>query len=220
MRDWAENQVTLALIRHGETRANRERRYLGKTDDPLSGQGIQALLSYQAQGHYPEVGYLFSSPMARCMETAKLLYPKLAPTVIPEWEEMDFGQFEYKNFRELEGDAQYQAWLQSGGTLGFPGGESRESFIKRCEKGFFHMCRKLQEMAAQEDAGTPIRVGLIVHGGTVMALLSSFGGKEYFSCQAPNGRGYLCRMGRQHLHPAGSGLQARAEIQIEVVEEI
>lgn len=214
MRDWAENQVMLALIRHGETRANRERRYLGKTDEPLSEEGRKALLSYQAKGCYPEVSCLFSSPMKRCMETAGILYPKLAPTAIPEWEEMDFGRFEYKNYKELEGDAQYQAWVQSGGTLGFPEGESREGFIRRCEKGLGNMCRQLQGMAGQQ-AGKPIKAGLILHGGTIMALLSSYGGREYFSCQAQNGRGYLCRMRWQEEDVTG-----KVKIQIEVVTEI
>lgn len=214
MRDRTENQVTLALIRHGETQANRERRYLGKTDEALSKEGIQALLSHKAKGRYPEVGCLFSSPMKRCVETAKILYPKLSPTLIPEWEEMDFGQFEYKNYEELKGDVQYQAWLQSGGTLKFPEGESRESFTVRCGAGLVNMCRVLQGMAGQ-GTGMPLNAGLILHGGTIMALLSSFGGKEYFSCQVPNGRGYLCRMGWQEEEGTG-----KAKIQIEVVTEI
>ena len=31
-------------------------------------------------------------------------------------EEMDFGDFEYKNYHELNGNAAYQAWIDSGGT--------------------------------------------------------------------------------------------------------
>ncbi len=65
----AENQVTLALIRHGETQANKERRYLGKTDEALSESGIEILRSYKAQKCYPDIKYLFASPMKRCMET-------------------------------------------------------------------------------------------------------------------------------------------------------
>ena len=49
MRNRAENQVILAFIRHGETLANAQRRYLGKTDESLSACGIQSLLSYKRQ---------------------------------------------------------------------------------------------------------------------------------------------------------------------------
>ena len=105
MRDRAEDQMMLALIRHGETRANIQRRYLGKTDESLSERGIERLLSYREKNRYPRVDCLFSSPMKRCTETAGILYPMLEPVIIPEWEEMDFGRFEYKNWEELKDDA-------------------------------------------------------------------------------------------------------------------
>lgn len=193
MRNRSENQVILALIRHGETRANQERRYLGRTDEPLTKNGIETLRSYQAQNLYPSFSYLFTSPMKRCLETAGILFPSLCPAVIDEWEEMDFGEFEYKNYEELKDDIRYQAWLRSGGTGTFPKGESREDFIIRCERGLMKMCGKLQEMTGKNTKES-IRAGIVVHGGTIMALLHSFCGKEYFDCQVSNGRGYLCKM--------------------------
>ncbi len=183
----------LAMIRHGETQANRERRYLGKTDEPLSESGIRALQSRKAQNGYPDVRYLFTSPMKRCVETARILYPRVNPVAIPEWEEMDFGRFEYKDHAELKEDEQYLAWIHSGGRLPFPGGESREDFILRCNRGLTRMCSILRQMAG-EGEGILIRAGMIVHGGTIMALLSSCGGKDYFDYQVLNGRGYLCRL--------------------------
>lgn len=192
MRDRTEDQVTLVLIRHGETQANKERRYLGKTDVPLSESGREKLLRYQREKRYPEVQFLFVSPMKRCMETAQLLYPGLRPTVIPEWEEMDFGRFEYKNYTDLKNNPHYQAWIDSGGVLAFPEGESREQFTGRCERGFERMCDMLRLI--KRNDGEPVRAGVIVHGGTIMALLSGHGEKGYFDCQVPNGGGYLCGM--------------------------
>lgn len=190
-----EDQVTLVLIRHGETAANREHRYLGSTDEPLSDEGIMTLVSYKRQKRYPDVAYLFSSPMKRCLETAEIIYPNLCPVVIPEWTEMDFGEFEYKNYEELKCDVRYQAWIDSGGTLAFPGGESREAFILRCERGFARMREQLYK-AAERRQGRQIRTGIIVHGGTIMALMSLYdasGQKDYFDYQAANGGGYVCR---------------------------
>ena len=211
----AEDQVTLVLIRHGETAANRERRYLGRTDEPLSREGFLALASYKEQKRYPDVDCLFSSPMKRCLETAKVIYPGLQPVIIPEWIEMDFGEFEYKNYLELKDDARYQAWIDSGGTLAFPGGESREAFVRRCERGFLRMCDVLHRRTelCSEKA---VRAGMIVHGGTIMALMSlhdcaksgtpegsqnpvedesdASGKKGYFDYQVANGGGYVCRM--------------------------
>jgi len=193
MRDRTEDQVTLVLLRHGETRANGEHRYLGSTDEALSERGIETLRAYKARKDYPDVEHLFASPMKRCMETAQILYPALCPVVIPEWKEIDFGRFEYRNYEELKNDAQYQAWLRSGGALDFPGGEGRERFLLRCESGFFRMCDELRRAIGQNN-DRAVRAGLIVHGGTIMALMSLYGGKHYFDCQAENGRGYICRM--------------------------
>lgn len=209
MRNRSENQIGLALIRHGETPANRERRYLGWTDEPLSERGREILLSQRTS--YPKVQALFSSPMKRCLKTAEILYPEMRPVVIPEWREMDFGRFEYRSYEELKGDGQYQAWIDSNGTLPFPEGEGREEFVARCERGFWRMLQMLEQkglyaagLAVEARAHT---VGIIVHGGTIMALLSRYYGGDYFDYQVHNGGGYLCRF-------RGQGTRARiTEIQ-------
>lgn len=197
MRDRAENQIILAMIRHGQTQANQQHRYLGRTDESLSERGKQMLLSYKEQYLYPEADCLFTSPMKRCVETAEILYPKLEPVVIPEWTETDFGRFEYKNYEELKDDTYYQRWIDSGGIMDFPGGESRDTFLERCKSGFQRMCRILQRIQT-ENTKQPVRAGMIVHGGTIMALLSSYGKREdqkgYFDYQTATGRGYLCRI--------------------------
>lgn len=215
MRNRAEDQVTLVLIRHGETKANKEGRYLGRTDESLSEDGIRALLSYKKQNYYPEIRYLFSSPMKRCLETAGILYPELSPVLIPEWREMDFGRFEYKNYEELSGNAQYQAWIDSGGVLDFPEGESRKNFLERCEKGFRRVCGELDRIREQGTERSP-RAGLVVHGGVIMALLSSHGDKNYFDYQAANGRGYLCRMEVRHGKDEAGGGCVRIEPESEI----
>lgn len=186
-------KITLVFIRHGETKANVEKRYLGKTDEALSEKGREDLWEYKKQKRYPKVDYLFSSPMKRCRETSEIIYPKLYPVVVPEWEEMDFGLFEYHNYEELKEDIRYQKWLDSNGTLPFPDGEGREEFSRRCEKGFVRMWEYLCR-AAGEKAGTPVTAGLVVHGGTIMALLSRYGKGSYFDYQVSNGNGYICQM--------------------------
>lgn len=182
-----ENQITLFFIRHGKTPSNQEKRYLGKTDEPLSREGREELRRKREQ--YRKADILFASPMKRCIETAEILYPLLTPVVIDEWREIDFGAFEGKNYLELQSDKQYKRWIESGGTLPFPKGESREEFVARSVCGF----RKMTEyLYGTRNDGRIKSAAAVVHGGTVMALFSALCGGGYFDYQAANGDGYEC----------------------------
>lgn len=193
MRNRSENKVEIVFIRHGRTPANKEHRYLGKTDESLSLEGIEALRQEKAEKIYPEIDYLFASPMKRCIETADILYPGKVPILVPQWKEMDFGLFEGKNYQELNGDKQYQAWIDSGGTLPFPQGESRPCFLQRCSQGMYESVDRYRELFIGG-----VKIGCVVHGGTIMALLSTFYGGEYFDYQVKNGRGYCCMLSLQN----------------------
>ena len=141
--------------------------------------------------------------MKRCVQTAELLFER-NPILIPEWKEIDFGQFEGKNYEELKDDPCYQKWIDSNGTLPFPGGESREQFIRRSMEGFDRMMYDILKRSEKNtgiqtdtdsqylkcDRGTEIPVTAVVHGGTIMAVLSSLTGGEYFDFQVKNGEGY------------------------------
>lgn len=193
MRNQSENQITVVLIRHGATKSNKERRYLGRTEESLSKNGVKDLLEYRKTQRYPKIPYLFTSPMKRCLETADILYPDVQPVIIPEWKEMDFGAFEGKNYMDLKEDKRYQAWIDSNGMLPFPDGESREEFILRCESGFQRMMKELMEITKNYKRKVNT-IGIIVHGGTIMALLSRYGGGDYFDYQVSNGGGYICTL--------------------------
>lgn len=123
---------------------------------------------------------------------------------------MDFGEFEGKNYIELQKNPNYQAWIDSNGTLPFPGGESRETFIKRCEQGFYRMLigikGRLQKMDEKQPS-SKITAGAVVHGGTIMAILSSFYGGDYFDHQVKNGGGYRCLLSGTREQPKLQGVE-------------
>ena len=166
------------LIRHGQTQGNREHRYIGcRTDESLCAEGVAAL-----QGKaYPPVSKVFASPMKRCLETAALLYPGVPVEVVEGFRECDFGEWENKNYAELDGNPDYQAWIDSGGELPFPGGESRAQFAARCVAAF----ECIREQA--EDCA------IVAHGGTIMAIMEQFALPKgtYFDYQAGNGCGFI-----------------------------
>lgn len=196
-------KAKITWIRHGMTQANGEHRYIGKTDEPLSETGIRLLQEKKKEYFSSPPEFLYASPMKRCVQTAEILFRR-KPVLIPEWKEMDFGQFEGKNYEELKDNPDYQKWIDSNGTLPFPGGEPREQFIRRSMEGFDRMMSdiliksekntRIQNGTETQDlknnCETEIPVVAVVHGGTIMAVLSSLTGGEYFDFQVKNGEGY------------------------------
>lgn len=182
-------KLEVLLLRHGQTQGNLEKRYIGKTDEPLllddteSMRKISALQIRLEQEGIAGSQKLFVSPMLRCRQTAELLFPGQEQVVIDKLREMDFGRFEAKNYMELSADPAYQAWIDSGGRLPFPEGEDRECFIKRTMEGF----RQMTEQAWQENCG---QIAAVVHGGSIMAILSCLMQDDYFAYQVPNLEGY------------------------------
>ena len=190
MWDRTKNQIILTLIRHGETRYNREKRYLGRTDEGLWEPGRRQLEENLARGWYPPADLLFASPMRRCVETAAILYPGIRPEIVPDFRECDFGVFEGKNYAELSGRSDYQAWIDSGGELLFPGGESRAAFAARCVRAF----ENLPAQDFREDCA------LIVHGGTIMAIMERYArpAGSYYDFRVGNGEGFILEESGQY----------------------
>ena len=165
------------LLRHGKTAWNLEGRYQGKSDLPLCEEGRHAL----RPAHFrPERVYV--SPMLRAAQTAALLFPGVRRIAVPGLEEMDFGAFEGKSFRDLKHDPAYRAWVAGNCAGQCPGGESREAFARR-------VCAAFETLMARERE----ELVIVAHGGTQMAILERYGRprRDYFAWQSPNGGGVL-----------------------------
>ena len=94
------------------------------------------------------------------------------------------GAFEGHTYEELKDNAAYQAWLDTSGEAAPPGGESKEQVRKRVLEAF----RSIAARRGPEDT-----VALVIHGGTIMALLEALEpSHEYYRWQAPNGGGFRC----------------------------
>lgn len=178
------------LIRHGKTQGNLEYRYIGsRTDESLCPQGIAEL----KQKQYPAVVRVFVSPMKRCLETAAFLYPGVPVEIVEDFRECDFGDFENKNYAELNGRADYQAWIDSNGEMPFPNGESRADFTFRCQNAFDALRDQTEDCA------------VIAHGGTIMAIMEKHArpAGSYYDFQVKNGEGFLLNEDGTYLllHP-------------------
>jgi probable phosphoglycerate mutase len=178
-----EQETRLVLIRHGESRAQAERRFSGHdTCTGLTDLGraqAQALRSRLLRTH--ELGVVdavYTSVLARSIETAELLAPALGevrPQAECDWCEIHAG--------EAEGHT-YEAWheMHPRGDHGddpfhrqFPGGESWAEF-------FVRVGGRLNRIAREHRGECVVVVG---HGGTIGGSFVSLGNLPIRSGSVP-----------------------------------
>ncbi|HHV13678.1 MAG TPA: histidine phosphatase family protein [Clostridiales bacterium] len=174
--------LRVILLRHFPTSGNLLKRYIGVTDEGLCQEEIPDL----EQMEFPQAEAVFVSPLVRCRETARLVYPELTPVVCEDFRECDFGEFENKNYLELADNEKYQKWVDSGGTLPFPGGEAVWDFKERCIREF----QRVIGISLKAGYGT---VAFVVHGGTIMSILEQYADprQDYYAWHTENGNGYV-----------------------------
>ena len=88
--------MRLYIIRHGETDWNVARRFQGRSDIPLNGEGRRlALITAQALGGIPFTK-IYTSPLKRAYETAMIIKGARDIPVIEEQRiiEIGFGEYE------------------------------------------------------------------------------------------------------------------------------
>ena len=177
------------LIRNGLTQGAVEGRYIGHTDEPLSVDGRKQLLDLADNYIYPQVDAVISSPLKRCTETAKLLFPDKEPLIIDSIIECDFGEFENKTADELADDESFAEWIKGGLDAAPPHGESNREFSIRIYNAFIKILEGILKSGIKETA-------IVTHGGIIMSWLAAFGLPEapMTDWRAPCGCGYILRL--------------------------
>ncbi|GAT89070.1 histidine phosphatase [Paenarthrobacter nicotinovorans] len=160
--------TTFALVRHGQTDWNAERRLQGATDVPLNdvgrGQARDAVAFLSGQ----QWDTVVSSPLSRAAETAEIIANGLGLSVarlVPDLTERSFGAAE-----GLQAGPELEALRIPGG---FRGGESDDDAAAR---GIAAL-----ESLAQEFAGK--RVLVVAHGTLIRLTLSRAIGRTLDSVQ-------------------------------------
>ena len=177
------------FIRHGAVDETLSGKYIGTTDPPLSDKGRAALRRLDFEMRYPGAQALFTSPLKRCTETCKILYPNLKPLVIANLSECNFGEWEGKTGDELKDDADFRKWLAGDNTVKPPRGESNADFVRRICKMFESIVEGLMKTGTTESV-------IVTHGGVIMTLLAVYGLPQAkpFEWTMDNGFGYSVRI--------------------------
>lgn len=188
--------MKVLLIRHAATAGNEEKRYIGRTDEPLSPKGIREA---RAAGGSRNVPFVYVTPLIRTGQTARILFPCAEQIVAEDLREMDFGIFEGRNAAEMETDPSYRAWVE-GGCLGqCPNGESRREFSARVQTAFEELLRPYLPFCpfTKEETGSGGKretAVFVIHGGSVMAILEKFARPKmsFYEGYLNNCQGFLC----------------------------
>jgi uncharacterized phosphatase len=149
--------TTFALVRHGQTDWNVQRRLQGSTDIPLNDVGRgQARDAVTVLSGY-EWDAIVSSPLSRAAETANLIAAGLGLSVarrVPEFTERSFGPAE-----GLQAGPELDALRIPGG---FRGAESEDETA----------CRGLAALEALAEEFRGRRVLVVAHGSLIRVSLS------------------------------------------------
>jgi probable phosphoglycerate mutase len=151
----------LAVLRHGPTAWNRDRKLQGMSDIPLSAEGRAAVADWRVPDEFRAWRWI-ASPLIRAQETARLIGAPADMKPEPLLREMSFGQREGRTIAELlaEGGPDFQEMADRGLDMLPPGGESPRMVIERLET----LCRRV----AAEGENTVA----VCHKGIIRALLA------------------------------------------------
>ncbi len=67
--------MEIIMIRHFQTPGNVEKRYIGRTDEPLADLKGREQLIRERQDSCRDVEQVIISPMKRCIQTAACIFP-------------------------------------------------------------------------------------------------------------------------------------------------
>lgn len=177
------------FIRHGAIDETLSGKYIGTTDVPLSDKGKMDLKKLDYEYRYPGTQVVFTSPLKRCTETCKILYPEQNPLSIANLSECNFGEWEGKTADELKSDPDFEKWLAGDNSVKPPRGESNADFTRRICRMFESIVEGLMKTGTTESV-------IVTHGGVIMTLLAVYGLPQAkpFEWTMDNGFGYSMRV--------------------------
>lgn len=154
------------LIRHGATILSAEDRFAGATDVPLSDEGRMQARALGVRLQRENIVALYASPLARTMETAKLICGAgMEPIAREGLREISHGRWEELTRKEVEAKfaTEYAAWEEDPFTFAPEGGESGVSVMARA-------LPVLRDIVLTHAGGS---VAVVSHKATIRLVLCS-----------------------------------------------
>lgn len=129
--------VTIWIMRHAETRLNKEKKFIGRTNPSLTNKGKKDAAKTGKWFADKKIIEIVSSPLNRSRQTAQIIAQQLPDKIPLRFEkrlaEQRFGKWEQKNRKQVEQHWKktLEEWLQNPFHTTPPGGENYVELEKR-----------------------------------------------------------------------------------------
>lgn len=158
--------TTLLLVRHGQTEWNKDLRYQGQLDTPLSAYGRkQAELLADALASW-SIAAVYTSDLSRARDTADIVASPhgLAPVPLSDLREASYGEWEGMTYADVRLQYPDLVAARRNDPVGFtpPGGESLGSTADRVVRSI----RNIADRHPREN------VLVVTHGGPLRMFLA------------------------------------------------
>ncbi|MFK7802264.1 MAG: histidine phosphatase family protein [Anaerolineae bacterium] len=159
--------MTLLLVRHGQTQANVEGRFYGRTDSPMTEEGHKQVQATAERLKDWPVSHVYSSPAMRAKHTAEILNQQWQkPLTLDErlWE-MDHNRWELLTPTEIQATypMDWEKFLSGDTSAAHHGGETYQQVADRS--------RALIDDIKGQHSCTGETIALAAHGGTLGIMM-------------------------------------------------
>ncbi|MDI3535198.1 MAG: alpha-ribazole phosphatase [Thermosediminibacterales bacterium] len=167
--------LRIILVRHGESTANKEHRYAGCSDFPLTDTGKMQARRIAERLSGEDVTAIYSSNLSRAMETARFIAARFGLSIKeePSLREIDFGEWEGLTYDEIgiSWAELRDAWVADPVNISPPGGETLTRLQKRSVEAFLKIVR-------QHNQGSVV---IVSHAGPIRSILCKLQGRDISS---------------------------------------
>ena len=162
--------TTILLVRHGQSEWNREGRWQGHADPPLSDAGRRQANELAEKLAHTRLDAIYSSDLERARATAEVVAARHGVPVIADraLREIDVGEWSGLTTAEIEHRYPEGFRRHGEGDDGWQDGEPHESMSAR-------IVDAIRRIAAAHPQG---QVLCVLHGGVMRALLAHAEGAD------------------------------------------
>ncbi len=163
-----KNNSLIFLLRHGQIKGHKIKRFIGQTDVPLDHTGIKQAILWQKSFVSIKFNTVYSSSMQRCLNTAQLASPQSHININPELNEINMGEWDGKSFSKIKKEKPGEFKKRGENIYKFQPakGESFQDLSNRVLPFFKRLKTKLLQLNTRDN-----KILIVTHAGVIRVLV-------------------------------------------------